>query len=97
MGKNIKHIEFDYVDNWTCNLKDKEYSHWGCCCQCTQHLRVTNHCSTYPKINRTGCVCDDNLGFWVCTVFANTNETDRANLSGEHGVCEMFRKRVKEK
>ncbi len=96
-NENIKHIAFDYVDTRTCNLKAKEYSHWGCCCQCIHHLRVTKHCSTYPEIGRVGCVCDDNIGFWVCVVFSAMGETDRANLSGGHGACEMYKKRIKER
>lgn len=84
-------VSFHYVDMHDCNLNDPEYKNWGCCCQCENRVEVAKHCCHSGKTDR--CVCSDSLGFYICLLFYVMGETDFATLSGEHGVCEGFRKR----
>jgi len=83
-----RRIQFTYYDNSECML-DSEWK--GCCCKCVHHFQVNKHCCSSPR--GKGCVCGESLGFWVCATFAHQGDGDQANLSGEHGMCEMFIKR----
>ena len=88
-------ITFDYKDPFR---ECFEETWGGCCCHCKSHMEVHKHCchSPKPKGREGDCVCEDSLGFYVCTVFANMGdgETDKAHLSGKHGFCELFVRRT---
>lgn len=88
-------IEFYYVNGTDCNLLNKEYGHWGCCCKCANQLEVYKHCchvndKQKDELN-VPCNCGQSLKFYVCTCFAY--EEPKASVCGLHGVCEMFHER----
>lgn len=87
-------IEFEYLH---IDQECHEPNWSGCCCHCISHVEVHKHCchSPKPEGKENDCVCKDSLGFYVCTVFANMEDgMGRANLSGEHGYCELFVRRT---
>lgn len=83
-------IEFEYIDKAKCNLKNKEYKHWGCCCICANRLELHKHCCHSPDGLKGKCVCGDSLKVYICKAFNAMGETRRVNLCGKHGVCECF-------
>ena len=81
-------IEFEYLNsNIECNLNNKEFGKWGCCCKCKFHHEVFKHCCHSPR--KDECVCHESLNFYIC----DHPEIDRINLSGKHGVCELYEER----
>jgi hypothetical protein len=85
----MKEIKFKYLnEDSSCNLLNKEYSRWGCCCKCANCLEVTKNCWHSPRDKL--CVCRESLEFYVCILSYNMGETQTCNLSGKHGVCECF-------
>jgi len=86
-----KKISFTYIPGDTPCQKDTRWD--GCCCECAYHSMAYKHCWHSPR-SKGKCVCSESLGFYLCTVFVNYegNSQDRAQLSGEHGYCEMFKK-----
>ena len=95
--KDIIEIGFKYRDLQTCNLFDKEFGHWGCCCQCTSHKKVVSSFTNTPDHKHRG----NFMGFYVCTIFSDckgdppSEEDYNAEICSEHGVCEMFTQREK--
>ena len=87
MTKKLKkEIKFEYlVGNEKCYLDTRWES---CCCTCANHAEVNKHCCHSPKENNK-CVCDEYLGFYVCTALHKMDGSG-VNLSGNHGFCELY-------
>lgn len=82
--KNGKKITFTYIDNTNCCIKEFKQ----CCCQCENHVKVLKHCCHSPRKEK--CVCNEELGFYICLLWHEMERADGANLSGTHGMCECF-------
>ena len=57
--------------------------HGGCCCQCKERMR-TFLLVDFPSGRQAG---------WACVVFIHAGE-DIIYLSDEHGMCELFTRRM---
>lgn len=79
----VRKIEFMLRNPENICRKDEKF---GCCCTCVFHAAVNAHCSHFPH-KEGECVCNEFLGFYVCTLFQD--ETGQVNLSGRHSPgCE---------
>ena len=63
-----------------CNLDDPEVGHWGCCCTCFSRLKVIDRLET-----------EDEVKMYVCSVFHDMKDVNKAPIISLHGVCEAHR------
>lgn len=94
-----KPISFSYVDDHKCNLDGSVFDGMFvnmCCCQCVSHKKVKAHCWYVEHEPVNSCNCDQEMGFYVCTLFCDMDPSEEvAQISGTHGLCEGFRQRPK--
>jgi len=72
---------------------DKGYQ-GECCCGCVNRMKLHRHCCVDKKESEDGCICSqqveiNNDPMWVCIIDIKMGG-DRANLSHEHGCCELW-------
>jgi len=89
-------INFGFIDNHNCTLNDKTFPD-QCCCKCVYRKKVIAHCLHVAHNPSHECNCGDEMGFYVCSVFDEQDNTGNVSICGTHGLCECFTKREETK
>lgn len=95
--KTILNIETNEYSNECC-LGGMELNGYKtlaqCCCDCIHQAEVMKNCTMFRDFDKEGCVCDQSLGFYICTV-KNYNIEDmgygKVDIIPQHHIgCELY-------